>query len=599
MASLDGLARWRRARRPSTAMISGARSAQRARSAQARSTQARSTQAHVLGLGHPQPHLTNNSSPHTCTHPHTTWGAAPSPHPSTQPSIRHSYKTESVMDVLTFANTKQSVPRAFDAMRGDPKRPHLMGLPLPSESAMRRHRIRDGGLGAGGGVGEVVASNIRAFLQFLRAARLEERRAQERLMEQVAIAIAGACISLGEDASVDTAAVEAAGRMAATETIETGTGDHVEAGGMQGGGGGEEKALAARMLDEWTVMARLDEADAALARAMVAGQLLESEVHTEMLGAACAATAIHLATTVAKDRASSRKSFAVLGALPLGDRSSRILRLYTDTLEVVCADDLQDDAGTMPIPLVNLASVQLKTDGSSRQLVCELYCTSPPVVFDVSSNSEGSSSNAEDFLSAEDFLWMLEAACDTDNMCQNRDRFLKAAQLVAVTAAKDAARAHLAGRVSETLLCSLGFDECDLDKSLETDRNFRAYGDVDLHVIGRDDPRPAQRLYARIMTGLNELIVDAASADRTFLLEALAILSISKEELDCDVVEAQAAYDKRVALYEKRNSKRELKRAGIKTPSQVKLKTRGTSKTKGKSKSNTKVNSKPGNEQVR
>ena len=47
MASLDGLARWRRA---GPAMISGARSAQRARSAQARSTQARSTQ-HAAPLG--------------------------------------------------------------------------------------------------------------------------------------------------------------------------------------------------------------------------------------------------------------------------------------------------------------------------------------------------------------------------------------------------------------------------------------------------------------------------------------------------------------------------------------------------------------------
>lgn len=496
------------------------------------------------------------------------------------------------MDVLTFANTKQSVLRAFDTMRGDPTRPHLMGLPLPSESAMRRHRIRDNGLGAGGGVGTVVEENIRAFLVFQEAVRQEEQHAQERMLERVATVLADSCVKLQpasrgavpprfHAASVDSVSgdagvaeldgltAEQAGEASVSHVAGTAepADEAMDNGEMHGGGRREEEVLTGRMLHEWRMMETLDKADAALAAVSLAEQVMENDLGAEMLGAAFAAVAVHLGTAMYELSATAGKKTIRVPTLAL--TLNRSLALRTSVLEIMYStpQGTTDASVGSPVLIVNVARVWLKTAGSTQQLVCELSCTSTPVVFGISAEEAD----------ADGFLVVLQACMESS--ASEKRSFLEAAHARAVKAATDVARACLQSRMSETILCSVGFDECDLDQSLETDRNFKGYGDADLHYINRDDPRPAQRLYARIMMGLDTLIVSISLDDYAILLEALSILCASLPKLDADVAAAQAKYDKRAALYEARN----LKRAGIKTKTTTKTKIQGQSKSKSKS----------------
>ena len=507
------------------------------------------------------------------------------------------------MDCISFAGTKQSVERALAVLRGDPKRRSLMGLPLPSDTALRTHRIASGGLGAGGAVGTMAAKNIHAFLDFQRTAAADEHLQRSRMLERAATAAAECCIVFGRaDGSAHVGAAGSAdgeadgmdcdadgdtdcgGDRSADGEVDRGVDRSADGGVDRGVDGGVTRATDEGDLDDGAMDAEMEidgegeaadetsqsrseaaddssqagsaigeplqeeeptwqkmeqmmrgtESEAGQASESVAtaeAELTDADVLAEMMGAAVTAAAIQLA--LANDAAATSAG-TVIASIDLSP---------SGTLSLFASQLVQTDA--CPLPLVNVLSLDLE-HGST--LHCQLH-SAMRHTFCIADEKQA--------LSFYDQLQTAWSALDTERL-----QYAESLHTHTKEAALAAANRSLPPFVPSAILCMLGFDECDLDSALETDKNYNWYGDADLHIIGRDDPRPLQQQYARLMKGLDALVLEPAATDRCVLVDAFAVVAEHLPKLREDVAKAELAYAKRVAIYDRKNAQRQAAKEG-------------------------------------
>jgi hypothetical protein len=108
--------------------------------------------------------------------------------------------------------------------------------------------------------------------------------------------------------------------------------------------------------------------------------------------------------------------------------------------------------------------------------------------------------------------------------------------------------------ISPRLLAWLGFDETDIDKALYVSKDGKYIwgGDVNLRVIDEDDPTPLEERHRTLMQSLDRILI--GERDDGGVQAALDELQLGVPELREHVREAITAFEKKTALFQKRNT---------------------------------------------
>ena len=127
----------------------------------------------------------------------------------------------------------------------------------------------------------------------------------------------------------------------------------------------------------------------------------------------------------------------------------------------------------------------------------------------------------------------------------------------AVAAASIALR-QMNPSVSAKIQAWIGFDETDIDGALYTskDGKYKWGGDLDLRIIGCDNPAPLEQKHRELVQGLDGIL--QGKLDDGAMQDAIAELERGVPELRAALVKAQDGLRKKLALYEKRNKRQAL-----------------------------------------
>ena len=130
----------------------------------------------------------------------------------------------------------------------------------------------------------------------------------------------------------------------------------------------------------------------------------------------------------------------------------------------------------------------------------------------------------------------------------------------AVAAASIALR-HMSPSVSAKIKTWIGFDETDIDGALYTskDGKYKWGGDLDLRIIGCDDPSPLELKHRVLMQSLDGIL--QGKLDDGAMQDSIEELERGMPELRAALVKAKEGLRKKLALYEKRNKRQALVRA--------------------------------------
>ena len=177
------------------------------------------------------------------------------------------------------------------------------------------------------------------------------------------------------------------------------------------------------------------------------GQLVDADVEAAMMGAAVVAVAIELAL-VMNDVATAP-----------GEQITSVLLTPLGTLSLFANQLVQTNQS--PIPLVSVLSIALSCDGTV--LECKLSSGSTMTV------GIADSTQSQGFVDQLSAAWIALVG-------DARRHFRESAHMCAKDAAMTAAKRILPPFVLSTLICIMGFDECDLDAALDTcSRCFRLW----------------------------------------------------------------------------------------------------------------------------
>ena len=130
----------------------------------------------------------------------------------------------------------------------------------------------------------------------------------------------------------------------------------------------------------------------------------------------------------------------------------------------------------------------------------------------------------------------------------------------AVAAASIALR-QMNPSVSAKIKTWIGFDETDIDGALYTskDGKYKWGGDLDLRIIGCDDPSPLELKHRVLMQSLDGIL--QGKLDNGAMQDSIEELECGVPELRAALVKAKEGLRKKLALYEKRNKRQALLRA--------------------------------------
>ena len=112
--------------------------------------------------------------------------------------------------------------------------------------------------------------------------------------------------------------------------------------------------------------------------------------------------------------------------------------------------------------------------------------------------------------------------------------------------------------VSAKIKTWIGFDETDIDGALYTskDGKYTWGGDLDLRIIGCDDPSPLERKHRELVQALDGIL--QGKCDDGAMQDAIEELECGVPDLRAALVKARGGLSKKLALYEKRNKRQAL-----------------------------------------